>query len=340
MSVLRLFFIGSLAVFGLILVAGVTKKAIRQRAVAASSQVQEIALEPTPAVVEHRRVNSTSAAPVNIVQHHPSEDDVEQDSIDRTALLFNPGGPHLPIVQTIRYSPHVSWVKDRMAWVVDYASHYQTSKHFISRSLTGKREYFTNEINTGDRFNVLRNDINFEFYLLVDIARCKMRFYYTEPAKKEMVLIKTYPVVLGRLDDMSPSGCLTPLGKYRLGSRIAVYKPGMMGTFHKQKTEMIQIFGTRWIPFEEEISGCSAPARGYGVHGYPWAKATDNSWSESKDASVSYSSDGCIRVATADMEELFAIIVTRPTTIEIVRNFEHASLDARLVEPSVMMMNP
>lgn len=352
MSAARVFFLGSIALFSGILVLGLAKK------VSAKSKqppkVEEIQLlnsydEPLPPLAGDRP-DFVGHAPTKVVEDSsfvrgsPTAPsfvalDPSKDQIDRMGLLFSPFGPRLPIVQTVRYTPKVQWVKDRPAWIVDYASHFQTSKHFISRSLTGKKDYFHYEINPGDRFNVLRNDIPFEFYLIVDVSHCKLRFYYIEPLKKEMTLLKGYAVTLGRRDEMSPSGCLTPLGKYKLGPRIAVYKPGMVGTFRKQKTEMVQIFGTRWIPFEEEVGGCTAPARGYGIHGQPWQKSADGQWHESTEVSNPYSSDGCIRLATEDMEELFSIIVTRPTTIEIVKSFEQSTVDAKEVEP-VIIMNP
>jgi len=44
------------------------------------------------------------------------------------------------------------------------------------------------------------------------------------------------------------------------------------------------------------------------------------------DNTFGYYSDGCIRLATPDMEELFAVIVTKPTVIEIVKDFNDARL--------------
>jgi lipoprotein-anchoring transpeptidase ErfK/SrfK len=359
MSAARLFFFGSLALLAMVFGLGVAKK-IKQRALVKSNhekiELKEIQAEswPNPLAITEKIIipqekeisvmssSNEKGTPTKVSENlhsHVDHHQLSKDLIDRTPQLFNPFGPRLPIVQTIRYTPKVQWVKDRPAWIVDYASHYQTSKHFISRSLTGKKDYFHSEINPGDRFNVLKNDLNFEFYLLVDVSSCKMRFYYLEPAKKELVLLKTYSVVVGRRDVMSPSSCLTPLGKYRLGPRIAVYKAGMIGTFRKQKAEMIQVFGTRWIPFEEEIAGCTAPAKGYGIHGQPWIKNPEGQWIDNLELANGYHSDGCIRMKTEDMEEVFSIIVTRPTTIEIVKSFEQATLDAKDVEPTIVM-NP
>lgn len=352
----RLLFLGSILIFGIILLAGVVK----QRKIAASQgSSQEIILKeetsiPVAAFSKEKSGKTQEKGPVQaaaqknlekpLAPAYKSESNAakpleqegqesEDEKIDRLNLLFNTQGAHLPIVTTVRYSPRVPWVKDRSAWIVDYASHYQTSKHFISRSLKGTRDYFASEISPGDRFNVFNNDIGFEFYLVVDISRCKMRFYYCFPAKRERVLLKTYDVVVGRKDEMSPSGCLTPLGTYKLGSKIAVYKPGIMGTFRKQKAEMIQIFGTRWIPFEEEVAGCTEPSKGYGIHGEPWQMRENGTWQKGV-IGDRYASDGCIRLATNDMEELFAIIVTKPTLIEIVRDLSAASTDYTTVAPA------
>lgn len=249
---------------------------------------------------------------------------VDLPDADRIEEFFSTHGPKLSIVETITYKSHVPWQKGRPAWLSDYAMHYQTSRHFIARSLNGKPDYLTQEIKEGDQFNVLRKEKPFQFYLLVDTSRCKMWFYYIDLESKEKVLLKTYQVGLGRLDSSKTSGLLTPLGKYSLGSRITTYKPKLMGTYQGKKTEMITVFGTRWIPFDKEIGKCTAPAKGFGIHGTPWKVQTNGVLADSKDGIGKYESDGCIRLATDDVEELFAIIVTRPTVIDIVRDFSEA----------------
>jgi hypothetical protein len=249
-------------------------------------------------------------------------DSVEADHIEE---FFRLNGTKLPIVETITYKSRVPWQKGRPAWLSDYALHYQTSRHFIARSLNGKADYLTQEIKEGDRFNVLRKDKPFQFYLVVDTSRCKLKFYYIDLDSKQEVLLKTYNVGLGRLDSSKASGLLTPLGKYILGSRIATYKPKLMGTYQGKKTEMVTVFGTRWIPFEKEIGVCTLPAKGFGIHGTPWKAQTNGEMHDTKNGIGKYESDGCIRLATDDIEELFAIIVTKPTTIEIVRNFSEAT---------------
>jgi hypothetical protein len=245
---------------------------------------------------------------------------------NRIEELFNKNGPKLPIVETLTYKSRVPWQKGRPAWLSDYAAHYETSRHFIARSLNDKPDYYKQELAEGDQFNVLQKDKNFEFYLVVDTSRCRMWFYYLDLDLKQKVLLKTYQVGLGRLDASKTSGLLTPLGKYTLGDRIAIYKPKTMGTHHGKKVEMMTVFGTRWIPFEKEIGSCTAPARGYGIHGTPWSKGTDGELFDHSAGIGKYESDGCIRLTTPDLEELFAIIITKPSTIEIVRDFSESSI--------------
>lgn len=339
----------SVLLFGIILGAGIWKQHKKNVEVGSNrSQTEMVTLEPertyaskgaedrvVSQVYEEASLPLSTVSQPSHLQPFSKATEEEKDQIDRLSLLFNPYGPRLSVVQTVRYTPNVSWVKDRPAWIVDYASHYQTSKHFISRSLSGKKDYQYQEINPGDRFNVLRTDIPVGFYLLIDVSRCKLRFFTYDSVKKQSVLLKTYDVQLGRRDEMSPSGCLTPLGVYRLGSRIAVYKPGMMGTFRKKKTEMIQVFGTRWIPFAEEIQGCTSPAKGYGIHGFSWVKENEE-WKETRENQNGYYSDGCIRLKQDDIEEIFAVIVTRPTVIEIAKQFDQAVFETQEVEPTIV----
>jgi hypothetical protein len=149
-----------------------------------------------------------------------------------------------------------------------------------------------------------------------------MHFFYTDVDSGEKVLIKSYQVGIGRPDSSKPSGLLTPIGKYQLGSKIAIYHPKSLGVYNGQKIEMVRIFGSRWIPFEKEISGCSAPAKGFGLHGVPWELSPDGEWRENGDSLGKYESDGCIRLATRDIEEIYAIVITKPTFIEIVETLE------------------
>jgi hypothetical protein len=269
-------------------------------------------------------IASNSKTP--IVDSKPPSSSQTLPDVDRIDLLFNKNGSKLPLVETITYKSKVAWQKGRPAWLSDYASHYSTSRHFIARSLNGKPDYFKQDVAEGDRFNVLNPNKNIQFHLLIDASRSKMWFYAIDTDAGERTLLKTYPLSLGRIDKTKPSGMLTPLGKYSLGSKIAIYKPKTMGIYNGQKTEMIRVFGTRWIPFDKELEGVTAPAAGLGIHGVPWIPNERGEYIEDIASLGKYESDGCVRLATADIEELFAIIITRLTTIEFVKDFYEAKL--------------
>ena len=253
-------------------------------------------------------------------------DGAEPPEANRIEELFNKGEPKLPIVETITYKSRVTWQKGRPAWLSDYATYYNTSRHFIARSLNGKPDYFKQDVAEGDRFNVLAKDKKINFHLLIDISRCKLWLYCHDLDTNERILLKTYQVGLGRSDSSKTSGLLTPLGKYTLGEKIAIYKPKMLGNYHGEKVEMIRVFGTRWIPFDKEVQGCTAPAKGFGIHGLPWMLNEKGTLVQDRQSLGKYESDGCIRLATEDVEEIFAIIITKPTTIELVRNYYEAKL--------------
>lgn len=316
----------SLVLFGIIGVTALFKERSPPLAAAISMQV------PLEVELDHEIQTITpSVAPPSLVRREGKErttSTIHLPDANRIEELFNKTGTQLPIVETITYKSHVSWLKGRPAWLSDYASHYNTSRHFIARSLNGKPDYTKQELAEGDRFNVLRKDKNFEFYLVVDTSRCRLWCYYLDADTNETVLLKTYPVCLGRVDTSKTSGLLTPLGKYTLGNRIAIYKPKMMGTYHGKKTEMMTVFGTRWIPFEKEIGTCTESAKGFGIHGTPWQYQANGELVDQVSSVGNYESDGCIRMATPDIEELFAIIITKPTTIEIVRDFTESTLAA------------
>lgn len=245
---------------------------------------------------------------------------------NRIEELFNIKDPKLPIVDTITYKSRVAWLKGRPAWLSDYASHYATSRHFIARSLNGKPDYFSQDLAEGDRFNVLHPDKTLSFYLLIDTSRSRMWFYVLDEESQQRTLLKTYQVGLGRMDSTKASGMLTPLGKYSLGNKIVIYKPKITGVYNGKKTEMIRIFGTRWLPFDKEIANCTASAAGFGIHGVPWIPDEQGELVENIGSLGKYESDGCIRLATVDIEELFAIVITRPTTVELVKDFYEAKL--------------
>ncbi len=240
-------------------------------------------------------------------------------------LLFTTDASKLPIVETIIYSNRVPWLKERPAWITDYAAHYHTTKHFIARSLNKKADYFTQNISIGEAFNVLRTDKDISFYLIVDLSKTKMLFYAIDNTDNQTYLLKTYDVGVGKKDLSKTSGCLTPLGKYILGDKVAIYKPGIKGYFKNKKIEMIKEFGTRWIPFEKELENCSELTKGLGIHGTPWIenKKIESLVEERSKVSI-YDSNGCLRLLSEDMEELFSVIISRPTVIEIVKSIENS----------------
>lgn len=260
---------------------------------------------------------------------HPLESTDRSDAnlpiANRIEEFFSIEGSKFPIVETITYKSRVAWQKGRPAWLSDYANHYQTSRHFIARSLNGEQDYLKQDLAEGDRFNVLRKDKNFQFYLVIDLSRCRLWFYYDDFDARERVLIKTYQVGIGRIDATKSSGFLTPVGKYSLGNKIAIYKPKMTGYYNGEQIEMMTVFGTRWIPFDKEIEGCSAPAKGFGLHGIPWTRSGKAELAQDRNSLGKYQSDGCIRLASEDIEEIFAIIITKPTIVELVRNFYDAA---------------
>lgn len=246
---------------------------------------------------------------------------------DRIRRFFSRGMDKFPIVETITYTSRVPWLKGRPAWVADYASHYETSRHFIARSLNGRLDYETQRVSPGDKFNVLRKDKNVEFYLLVDLSTCTMDFYYLDKDLDERVFVKRYEVGVGREDPLSPSGSLTPVGKYMLGNKVAIYKPGIENFYQNRKTHMIEIFGTRWMPFAQELENCSDSAKGYGFHGVPcFFDEGAQMWIEENSGVGKRNSDGCLRLKKDDVEELFAIVITKPTIVEIVKDRSNVAL--------------
>lgn len=305
--------------FGVIGLVGWLKKPSRPSAKPLIPIVQEIPLPLPKAAPEEKAV-------------------VQEDlpEVDRMEQLFALGVSKFPFVETVSYTSRVPWLKGRPAWIADYASHYATSRHFIARSLNRTADYFTQKISLGDRFNVLKRDREIRFHLLIDLSRCKLWFYALDG--EDRYLLKTYKVGLGRLDPKKRSGSLTPVGKYALGEKVAIYKPGTMGFFQDEKAEMIRIFGTRWLPFEKELEGCSEAAKGLGIHGAPWVAEAGGQLQEDRNKLGKYDSDGCIRLASEDIEEIFSIVITKPTCVELVKDFHEAKLPG--VEVKMAELNP
>lgn len=346
MTLPRAFVLISIVLFGGIAAGAYFQKQNRASPAADKSAV---ALEGTPIEIDLsglKDVHLKSApiqAPAQMEMNDPFEELLQQEEetqdffdmglsaqdlpeFNQIEALFQKNSP-LPIVETISYKSRVSWKSGRSAWLVDYASHHKTHVHFIARSINQSPDYEAKTVRDGQLFNVLSQKKEFYFHLVVDVSRCKMWFYAILPKEKQKICLKTYPVGLGRPDSQKKSGLLTPVGKYSLGSRIAIFQPKMMGLHKNKRVELIQVFGTRWLPFEKEIEGCSEPAKGFGIHGTPWyfdekkGQIVDNVAGLGK-----YESDGCIRMKREDLEELFSIVSTKETIVEIVPNFHHAKL--------------
>ena len=338
MSIARVFLLFSVTLFAIIGFAAWLKSGRKATDLALSTQAAipiEIELDHELHLVETK--SPSTPAPSTVASALPATRETETPrtlplpadglpSVDRISELFSLRDPKLPIVQTIAYKSRVDWLKGRPAWLTDYSSHFKTSRHFIARSLNGRPDYVKQDLAEGDRFNILHPDKEISFYLLIDTSRCKMWFYALDHTAHERTLIKAYDVGLGRVDPYATSGLLTPLGKFALGEKIAVYKPKVFGYYNGERSEMIRIFGTRWIPFERELEGATREARGFGIHGSPWVYTTEDEGSPDESGIGKYESDGCIRLRTEDMEELFSIVISRPTVVELVRDFSEAQL--------------
>ncbi len=264
-------------------------------------------LKPTPPVQE---ILEQASLPI-------ASEPAQMDQIER---LFALDASKFPFVETVSYTTRVPWLNGRAAWIADYASHYETSRHFIARSLNRGPDYFSQKVSPGDRFNVFREGKKVEFLLLVNLTECRLSLYCIDASENERYLLKTYPVAVGKVDDSYESGFTTPTGKYSLGDKVAIYKPGTEGFFQDQKTEMIRVFGTRWMPFGQEIEGCSEPVKGLGLHGAPWVQdMATGQFVEDLSKLGKQSTDGCIHLAAKDIEEIFAIVLTKPTLVELTR---------------------
>lgn len=264
-------------------------------------------------------------AKVEVLEKPKIEEKAETSlpQVDVIDSLFATDSSKLPLVETVTYTSRVPWLSNRPAWIADYASHYETTRHFIARSLNRKTDYFTQKVSPGDRFNVLKKNVS--FYMLIDISACRMWFYGIDEENHKKYLLKTYKIGLGRKDSKKASGSLTPVGQYQLGSKVAIYKPGTMGYFQDRQIEMIRVFGTRWMPFEKEIDKCSENAKGYGMHGAPWRIDDKDGLVEEREKIGKYDSDGCIRLFSEDVEEIFAIVISKPAIVEIVNNVKDAT---------------
>ncbi len=331
----RLLLITALILFTIIGLAAYFKDGANgESVVAVASQSEtlppvQIEFAKTPEIIEEPATDP-SQSPKNVEEPITSQWPLDARGLpkaDRVEELFAPSADDFPYVKTVRYRSRVDWLKGRPAWISDYATHYKTSRHFIARSLHGKGHYYKQDVANGNQFTVLNPDKTIEFYLLVDLSRCKLWLYLYDKDAHKRILLKDYVVGLGKPSPLKASGLLTPRGKYTLGDKIVAYRPKVTGYHNGEKTELIRVFGTRWIPFEKEVAHTTAPAKGYGLHGLPWTEDPENGHLVEDRSSLSkYESDGCIRMASEDIEEIYAIIATKPTTIEIVTDFDNAQL--------------
>jgi len=330
LSFSKIIIIGAIALFSVIGIISFVKKSQNNKEIVfdtKKSNVQEIVIEEPIYDKTNDLIVSNEKATLKEEEKVSSQTlDENLPDVNIIDRLFAIDSSRLPIVETLTYTSRVPWLKGRHAWIADYASHYSTTRHFIARSLNKKPDYFTQKIVPGDRFNVIKADKNISFYLLIDQKRSKLWFYYLDNDSNERTLLKTYKVGLGRKDSKRASGTLTPIGKYSLGSKVAIYKPNIIGYFQDKKIEMIKVFGTRWIPFDEELENCSESAKGLGIHGAPWVDASKADIVEDRAVIGKFDSDGCIRLFSEDIEEIFSIVISRPTEIEIVKDFHDAKL--------------
>jgi len=265
--------------------------------------------EPLPQL-EPARLPLVHRAPVNAVL----------PEIDRMNQLFSIDSEKFPIVETLSFTPKVAWLQGKLAWIGDYAAHFKTSRHFIARSLHGKPRYFDQQIASGQKFNVYKLSRPFDFHMVVDLSARQMALYYFDQTTQERVLIKTYQVGIGRADEESDKGSLTPIGTFKIGSKTAIYKAGAMGTFHNQQVEMVRVFGSRWLPLEPLEAGGINPVKGLGIYGLPLKETLEQ-------ISIDhYATDGGICLKTEDIEELYAVILTKSTFVHIVSHMDEADL--------------
>ncbi len=296
-------------------------KTVAKKAKAPAQEVicPEQAAQLEPVQVAQTLVKETAPPVVTPVLSTISEDEqYDFPQVDRTPQLFSVTSEKLPFVETITYTTRTAWLKGRPAWISDYASHFQTSKHFIARSVNGKADYRLGEVSSGKKFNVFSADKKIKFHLLVDRTLRKMGLYCIDLETQERILLKTYRVCLGR---PTATDFLTPIGTFSLGNKVAIYKPGVTGFFQDNEIEMLSVFGSRWIPMDHE------QIKGLGIHGMPWVyNEGSGEWREDRGTIGQYESDGCIRLVSEDIEEIFSIVITKPTNLEIVTDFRKAQL--------------
>jgi len=245
--------------------------------------------------------------------------------VNRIDRLYSKNGSKFPFVETVTYTHQVPWMKGRSALMSDYARHYKTSTHFISRSINGGEEQGARLLQ-GDSFNVISTEKNIQFHLVVDLSRCYMHMYAYDADSGERYLLKTYSVAVGELDTNKNSGCATPMGNYRLSNRVGIYKPGHIAKVNGQELELVQVYGTRYIPFGNDYTVC-------GIQGVPQAVDPETGKLVEVDNLIGqHATSGNISMRACDVEELFSIVTSRSSSIQIVKDFTDAELPGREVD--------
>lgn len=245
--------------------------------------------------------------------------------VNRIDRLYSKSASKFPFVETVTYTHQVPWMKGRSALMSDYARHYKTSTHFISRSINGGEEQGA-RLMQGDSFNVISSEKNVQFHLVVDLSRCYMHMYAYDADSGERYLLKTYPVAVGTLDADKNSGCATPMGNYKLSNRVGIYKPGHVAKVNGQELELVQVYGTRYIPFGNDYTVC-------GIQGVPqFMDSKTGQMIESDNFIGQHATSGNISMRANDLEELFSIVTSRSSSIQIVKDFSEAELPGREVD--------
>lgn len=269
------------------------------------------------------------------VAHTKVEKEISRDvsEIDKTMLvnrtnrLYEKGHRKLPFMKTVSYTHNVHWMPGRSALISDYAKYYKISNQFLTRSLnSGKSEELLRKVSQGDSFNVIDENSKIEFNLVCDLSLRYLHLYAVDKDLGERYLLRVYKVAVGNIDPLQASGSSTPVGTYKLSRRVGIFKPGEMKKIRGRTLEMVQLYGTRYIPFGRKGQHCA-------IQGNPWMMTAEaEELVEARNGIGEYSTEGNIQMNSEDVEELFSIVTCRPTTIQIVKTFREAKLPGREVD--------
>ncbi|MEM8628498.1 MAG: L,D-transpeptidase [Chlamydiota bacterium] len=247
----------------------------------------------------------------------------EANLVDR---LFKTDNSKLPIVETITYTSQVPWLVGRCAWIADYASYYETSRYFIARSLQQQDCYSWHGVAPGDQFNVLSLKKAIEFHLILDLSRSRIWFYYLDLEKNARTLLKTYQAGIRPTAQQERAECLIEPGIYRVGEEVAVYQPGIMGYALEEKVEMVRVFGTRRLPCKPVEQRGEQAGHAFAIQGLPQLEGSQRDCGEDANMLAKGRSGKAVQMARQDIEELFAIVITKPTFVHVVSDFYEAKL--------------